>query len=162
MLHGTEKIWRGFITFASKPSDKNVAKYSNRYSSWERIPSLHPKWSSCRCLLLSTHKYMCKTPYASQQEGNHSWVRAHPEALTHPCASSLEPPFSPLFPVFYLSFLPTAFTSCEVSASSFPPPNLFFFPRTYLASTGKQNTGINVILYLYFSLCPSPHAAFLG
>lgn len=28
MLHRTEKTWRGFITIASKPSDKN-AKYKN-------------------------------------------------------------------------------------------------------------------------------------
>lgn len=56
----------GFITFASEPSDKNVAKYSNRYSSGETTREGHADVCS------GVHKYMCNTPYASQQEGNRS------------------------------------------------------------------------------------------
>lgn len=93
---------------------------------------------------------MCKTPYAPQQEENRSQVRAHPEALTHHCPSSL----CHLSPFLSLSFSSSSFQHPLPPLKVQPAPlqlQSLVSPRTYLVSTGKQNTGISVIFYYSFT-----------
>lgn len=102
----------------------------------------------------NTRKYIhVKTPYASQRTEKWSSVQSH-----------LSPFLSNFFFSSHISFIPPSFTFLYRLSQLLSCTNPLSSPQKipYLKNN-KKITEINVILfYHYFSLCPSPHAVFLG